>query len=241
MECTPIPKRYTKTIRFVLPLTVYWLGMSYWKKIKKVSLVAVATLIIVVVACNIWVIQSTEARVFSDASQIPHNKIALVLGTSSRLVGGAPNPFFVNRMARAAELFTLRKVDHFILSGDNRSRYYNEPETMRDALRVLGVPDSVITLDFAGLRTFDSIVRSREIFGVDSLTIITQTFHSYRALFISDRVNIHAVAVVANDPRSVKGALVYFREYLARTLAVMDLYLLNTVPKHLGAKEKLGA
>ena len=130
-------------------------------------------------------------------------------------------------------------MDHFILSGDNSTKYYNEPETMRRALIALGVPDSVITLDFAGLRTFDSIVRSKEIFGQDSITIITQPFHAYRALFISDCMHIQAVAVVATDLDSEKGSLVYFREYFARTKAVMDIYLLNTTPQHLGTKKPL--
>ena len=154
-------------------------------------------------------------------------------------MNGAPNPFFVSRMLRAAELYKKQKVDHFILSGDNRTKYYNEPETMRGALIALGVPDTVITLDYAGLRTFDSIVRSREIFGQDSLTIITQPFHSYRALFISDRVDICAIAIGAREPKTENALSVYIREYFARTKAVMDLYLLNTEPKHLGQKEPL--
>ncbi len=213
--------------------------MSVLRKIRKWGMVVAGGVVITVVACNIWVIKSTEARVFSNISQIPHNQVALVLGTSSRLKNGSPNPFFVNRMARAAEMYHQKKVEHLIVSGDNRTKYYNEPETMRAALMALGVPDSIITLDFAGLRTFDSIVRSKEIFGQDSLTIITQPFHAYRALFISDRMNIKAIAVVASEPKSEIKFTVYIREYFARTKAVMDLYLLNTVPKHLGAKEVL--
>jgi SanA protein len=210
-----------------------------WKKARKWIFIGLSLLVLSVVACNVWVVSSTQARVYDDIANVPHNKVALVLGTSSRLVGGAPNPFFVNRMTRAAELYKRNKVEHFILSGDNRTVYYNEPETMRGALMALGVPDSVITLDFAGLRTFDSIVRSKEIFGQDSITIITQTFHSYRAIFISDRVNVNAVAIVATEPDTEKALQVYFREYFARTKAVLDLYLLNTEPKHLGEKEPL--
>lgn len=213
--------------------------MNFWGKIRKWIFIVSACLLLAVVGCNLWVVRSTQSRVFFDISQIPYNKVALVLGTSSRLVGGSPNPFFVNRMSRAAEIFQLKKVEHFILSGDNSTKYYNEPETMRGALMSLGVPDSVITLDLSGLRTFDSIVRSKEIFGQDSLTIITQPFHAYRALFISDCMNMHAVAVVATDIESEKGSLVYFREYFARTKAVMDVYLLNTAPKHLGEKKPM--
>ena len=94
-------------------------------------------------------------------------------------------------------------------------------------------------MDYAGFRTLDSVVRSKEIFGQDSLTIITQPFHSYRALFISDRMNINAIAIVANEPKTENALSVYVREYFARTKAVMDLYLLNTAPKHLGQKEPI--
>ena len=139
--------------------------MKIWKRGKRWIFGAVIIFITAVLSCNIWIIQSTQQRVYEDVATVPHNKVALVLGTSSRLVGGKPNPFFVNRMAKAAELYKQKKVEHFILSGDNRTIYYNEPETMRDALIALGVPDSIITLDYAGIRTFDSIVRSKEIFG----------------------------------------------------------------------------
>lgn len=213
--------------------------MKFIKRARKWILISIGLVLLGVIVTNIWVIQSTQSRVYSDLDAVPHNKVALVLGTSSRLTNGDPNPFFVNRMSRAAELYKRKKVDHFILSGDNRTRYYNEPETMRGALIALGVPDTVITLDYAGLRTFDSIVRSREIFGQDSLTIITQPFHSYRALFISDRVNISAIAIVANEPKTENALSVYIREYFARTKAVLDLYLLNTEPRHLGQKEPL--
>jgi SanA protein len=165
--------------------------------------------------------------------------VALVLGTSHRSVGGGPNPFFEYRIKTAAELYKLGKIDHFILSGDNRTIFYNEPNEMKKALIKAGVPATAITLDFAGLRTLDSVVRSKEIFGQNKITIITQSFHSYRALFISDYYNIDAVAMVAEDPQIDRTFKVLLREYLARTVAVLDLYVFKTAPKHLGEKEKI--
>jgi SanA protein len=165
--------------------------------------------------------------------------MALVLGTSSKLVGGGPNPFFEQRMETAADLFRNGKIDHFILSGDNRSRYYNEPMEMRKALVKKGVPANAITLDYAGLRTLDSIIRCKQIFGQDKITIITQPFHSYRALFISDYYDIDAVAMVASEPNFENSIKVRVREYLARTKAVLDLYILKTSAKFLGEKEEV--
>jgi SanA protein len=91
------------------------------------------------------------------------------------------------------------------------------------------------------LRTLDSVVRSQKIFGQDEITIITQPFHSYRALFISEYYNMNAVAMVADEPGFEYSIKVRLREYLARTKAVLDLYVLKTVPRHLGQKEQLNS
>lgn len=196
-------------------------------------------LLAIVIACNVWIIKSTEELVYSDLQQLPDHRIALVLGTSYRSVGGGPNPFFQKRIEMAATLYTLGKIDHFILSGDNSTRYYNEPLEMKKALVRRGVPDSVITLDHAGLRTLDSVVRSKKIFGQNKITIITQPFHCYRALFISRYYDMDAVAMVADDPGLEQTFKVRLREYLARTKAVLDLYIFKTDPRFLGEKEEI--
>lgn len=188
---------------------------------------------------NIWIVKSTESRVITDSSKLPDHRVALVLGTSHKLVGGKPNPFFEKRMDTAAGLFNEGKIDQFLLSGDNRTRYYNEPNEMRKALIARGVPASAITLDYAGLRTLDSVVRSKKIFGQNQLTIITQPFHSYRALFISDFYGIAAVAMVAGEPDPESAVKVRIREYFARAKAVLDLYVFKTTPRFLGDKESM--
>ncbi|HMI66878.1 MAG TPA: ElyC/SanA/YdcF family protein [Cyclobacteriaceae bacterium] len=193
-----------------------------WGLIYALCLVALA-----VVASNIWVVWSTSDKVFSDYRLLPDNTVALVLGTSNKLTDGSPNPYFENRIKTAASLYKGGKVTHFLLSGDNRSKYYNEPMEMKKALVKQGVPDSVITLDYAGLRTLDSIVRSKEIFGQDKITIITQPFHCNRALFISRFYHIDAVAIQAVEPSPEAMVKVYVREYFARTKAIIDLYVLS--------------
>lgn len=213
--------------------------MIFWKRILRGTVTGISIVIIFVIASNLWVVKSTRSKVLDDLHQLNEGGVALVLGTSHRMISGVPNPFFENRIATAAELYKSRKVVHFILSGDNRTRYYNEPLEMKKALMKLGVPDSAITLDHAGLRTLDSIVRCKEIFGQSNIIIITQPFHSYRALFISDYYHMQAVALVAKEPTQEIALQVYFREYLARTKAVLDLYILGTVPRHLGEKEPL--
>jgi SanA protein len=210
-----------------------------WRKIRRVLVWGIASFLAILILTNAWIIFSTSDKVFLSVEEVPANQVALVLGTSNKLASGAPNPFFEARIKTAAQLYQDGKTRHFILSGDNRTRYYNEPLEMKKALVKMGIPDSVITLDYAGLRTLDTIVRCKEIFGQEEITIITQSFHSYRALFISQYYDMNAVALVAEEPTLEHGAKVYFREYFARTKAVLDLYILKTEPRHLGDKEPL--
>lgn len=199
----------------------------------------VALCILFFIISNIWVVRSTRDQVLSAYDELPDHRVALVLGTSHKTTAGQPNQFFEKRMDTAAQLYKIGKIDHFILSGDNRSRFYNEPVAMRKALINRGIPAAAITLDFAGLRTLDSVVRSKEIFGQSKIIIITQPFHSYRALFISDYYQIDAVAVVASEPDIEVSFKVKIREYFARTKAVLDLYILKTSPRFLGKKEDI--
>lgn len=208
-----------------------------WLKRVVVSVLALGFLFFLL--SNIWVVSSTKVNVLSAYDKLPDHRVALVLGTSNKTTAGLPNQFFEKRMDTAAELYKIGKIDHFILSGDNRSKFYNEPVAMRKALMSRGIPAAAITLDFAGLRTLDSIVRSKEIFGQDKIIIITQPFHSYRALFISRYYKIEAVAVVASEPELEISFKVKIREYFARTKAVLDLYILKTNPRFLGKKEDI--
>ena len=211
----------------------------FWRRARKGALITLSTIVLLLFVANVWVVNSTSDKVYSSTDSLPTNEVAVVMGTANKLVSGKPNPFFEYRIKMAAELYQSGKVKYFIVSGDNRTRYYNEPNEMKKALVKSGVPDSVITLDYAGLRTLDTIVRCKEIFGQDTITIITQPFHCYRALFISNYYDMNAVAVMTEDPNPETGVRVYVREYFARAKAILDLYVFKTEPKHMGEKEPL--
>lgn len=210
-----------------------------WRRVRIGVVTTAACMALLLLTTNIWVIESTSDKVYTNADSLPANDVAVVLGTSHKLTSGKPNPFFEYRIKTAVALYKSGKAKHFIVSGDNRTVQYNEPIAMKKALVKNGVPDSVITLDYAGLRTLDTIVRCKEIFGQDTITIITQPFHCYRAIFISNYYNMNAVAVMTEDPDSNSGIRVYVREYFARAMAVLDLYVFKTSPRHLGDKEPI--
>jgi SanA protein len=200
----------------------------------KVLLPLVLVVLFISVVLNWWVVSSTQNSVYSSVEDIPAHDVALVLGTSKYASSGKSNLFFKSRIEAAVKLYQAAKVKHFLLSGDNSKSYYNEPQDMRKALMQLGIPDSVITLDYAGFRTFDSVVRSIKVFKQKKLIIITQKFHSYRALFISRYYGIEALAFVTEPIPASYSFLTHIREYLARCKAVLDLYILRVQPRFLG-------
>ena len=187
-------------------------------------------------AVNIKVDNATEDKIYSDLTSIPHNRVALLLGTNPLNRYGRPNTYFTNRILTTAALYTNQKIDYIIASGDNNTTDYDEPTAMRDSLIAAGVPEERIILDFAGFRTLDSIVRAKEIFGCDSLTIITQADHGARALYLAEANGIKAVAAVApvRAGRLVRTRLA-LREWLARDKMMLDLWS-GKQPHFLGDK-----
>lgn len=190
---------------------------------------------LVVYFCNRAVAKAAEGKLFSDVEGVPYNKAGLLLGTAKYLSDNRLNYYYVYRLDAAEKLYKAGKIKYLIISGDNGRADYNEPGTMRDDLLQRGIDSAHIFLDYAGFRTFDSMVRLREIFGQDSVTVISQPFHNERALDIASREGIAAVGFNAKDLRDASGAKVQAREKLARVKVFLD-YLLQKKPKFLGPK-----
>ena len=129
-------------------------------------------------------------------SEIPFSKTGLLLGTSKFLANGYINPYYSYRIKAAAGLMQAKKIKFLIISGDNSQKNYNEPEMMKQDLVALGIDSTKLYLDFAGFRTFDSVIRAKEIFGQDSLTIISQRWHNERAIFIAEKEGLKAREVL---------------------------------------------
>jgi SanA protein len=211
-----------------------------WMIIMANSMIALLLLPLIVLFISNQVIRvSSEGHLYESTDLIPYNKVGLVLGTSHRVRGGGPNPYFHNRMQAASELYHNGKVSYLLVSGDNLTRWYNEPEQMRKELLILGVPDSVIYLDFAGLRTLDSVIRCREVFGQSSFTVVSQRFHNQRAVYIARQNGIEAIALNARDAEQGNHPSILVREWFAKANVFIDI-LVNKQPRFLGEKIDIG-
>jgi SanA protein len=209
------------------------------KKILYISAGLIVLTALLILYCNLQVRLATNSYLYQEAAITPHNQVGLVLGTSKRLSNGLPNQYFYNRIKAAVDLYKAGKIDRIIISGDNGSKYYNEPQDMKEALIERGLPEEVIYLDYAGFRTLDSVIRCKEIFGQNQITVISQKFHNARAIFIARHHNIEAVGYNARDVEKAAGFKTNAREVLARVKLFIDLYVTHQQPKFLGEKIKI--
>ncbi len=178
---------------------------------------------------------SAKNKTFYKADQIKKNKVGLVLGTAKYLKNGHLNLYFKYRIDATVTLYKQGKIDYVLISGDNGHKNYDEPTDFKNELIKRGIPANKIFLDYAGFRTLDSVIRAKEIFGQDSITIISQKFHNERAIYLASNNGIDAVGFNAKDVTIKYGLKTKIREYLARTKAVLDV-IFGIKPKFLGKK-----
>ena len=209
--------------------------MSKRKKILLSFSLLLVALITSIFYCDWKVRTAARDKTFSDVSQVPHRHVGLLLGTGKFLGTGNINPYYRYRIDAATRLLNAKKIDYIVISGDNSRQDYSEPDMMRADLIAAGIDSTRIYLDFAGFRTFDSMVRLREIFSQNDVTVISQEFHNERALFIASREGINAIGFNARDLSASAGIRTQVREKLARVKVFAD-YIFGVEPKFLGPK-----
>ena len=208
------------------------------KRRKKIILwlggIAIFGVALLVVGCNLIVVWDSKGKTYDSVSQIPHNRVGLLLATSPTTSGGAHNFYFDNRIKAADELYKVGKIDYIIASGGDYTKTQkigcDEPKSILDSLVAWGVPAERIILDYEGTTTRISIYKAGQIYGLDSVTIISQKDHNERAIFLANLCQIKAVGYNAAPSHirrnRIKNTL---REYLAR-VKMFGTIIIATTP-----------
>ena len=217
-------------------------GKKRWIRWLKMTLILGVLLVLGFVGfigyANYVATRAGKGILFDDVHDVPSQRAGLVFGCSEKF-GSRDNLYFKYRIQAAAELWHAGKVDFLIVSGDNRVENYNEPVAMRKALVRAGVPFKKIVCDYAGLRTLDSVVRAKEIFGLTEVIFVSQKFQNERAAYIA---KAHGMTVYGYNARDVEGYAARKtedREVFARVKMWIDVNITHERPKHMGEKEEV--
>lgn len=206
-----------------------------------IALAGFAILVILFVMYTNWIIIST-ARPFTyrSAAEVPEQNVAIVLGAGvygrDRL-----SAMLEDRVLSAIDLYKSAKVEKLLMTGDNSAANYDEVSAMRRYALNNAVPVDDIIRDFAGFRTYDSMYRARNLWGVRSAVVVTQEFHLARSVYIARRLGIDAVGLVGDRRKYWSGSLrkSQIREVAARTAAWLQVNITRPQPKFLGPPQSL--
>lgn len=197
---------------------------------------------ILVWAPTVYANLSTRAKRYDlhkvSASEVPKRKVGIVFGAGIVRATGEPTPYLRNRVKTAANLYREGRVDKLLMTGDNSSRGYSEPEVMRDLAMKLGVSKKDIVLDYAGYNTYDSCYRANKIFNIKSATLVTQGYHLPRAVMACQGMGIETIGVSAvRDGRDFTARYI-MREWLSTDKIAIQL-VLKPKPLILGEPEPI--
>jgi SanA protein len=210
------------------------------RKCRRIRLFLGLSLLIVLsllILADVYVGSFSKGRLYQKAEDVPYRRAAVVLGCN-KYAYGRLNLYYQHRIQAAVELWEAGKIDAILVSGDNSRKEYDEPGSMKADLVEKGIPAEYIALDYAGFRTLDSMIRAKEVFGLDEYIVVSQPFHCQRAIYLAGRKGQSVIGYAAVNPTGVLTIKVRLREVFARFAAVLDIIISRTT-KFLGPRETI--
>lgn len=191
--------------------------MKFLKNIIKAILVIICAGLIFLFGINFFVKKTTADRIIPEesASSLKDIDCILVLGAGVKS-DKTPSLMLGERLDSGVRLYQNKASLKLVMSGDHRQENYNEVQVMKDYAIDKGVPSSDIFMDHAGVSTYDSVYRVKEIFQAKKIIIVSQEYHLYRALYIAKSLGLDAYGVASDTRRYAGQEWRDLREVLAR-------------------------
>lgn len=188
------------------------------KNLKTLTALLLATIVLILVGVfgvNFYVLKSTEDQILDidDSTKASYDAI-LILGAG--IVGDKPSPMLKERLDRGIELYNKGIAPIIIMSGDHTRSDHDEVNVMKRYASIAGVPSDDIFMDHAGISTYDSIYRLKEVFSIKKVAIVTQGYHLYRAIYIANALGLDSVGFDAKKKTYSGQFKREIREVLAR-------------------------
>ena len=198
-----------------LPIFVYPIGLTIslvvlavflwrWRRLQTAVLIFAAILLFV--ASNQYVAYALARPLewqYLPPDPLPQADAIVVLGGMVRWAD-YPQPVpnlneSGDRLLYAAWLYQQGVAEHLLLAGgQGPGATTSEAEEMRDALLIMGVPESAMWLEDASLNTYENALFSKPILegqGVEKIALVTSAAHMPRSMGIFEKMGYDVVAL----------------------------------------------
>lgn len=214
------------------------------KKFKKifVALIILGLLgILSLLGINTYVLVSTDNFIEnSENLKDGEADYILILGAGLR-PDGTPSPMLKERLDRGIELYKSGVSSKIIMSGDHENDDHDEVNAMKDYVTSQGIPSDAIYMDHAGISTYDSVYRAKEIFDASNIVIVTQKYHLHRAIHIAHSLGLNAYGVDAQKTvyrgqtyREIREILARIKDFFKCLIKPESTHMGDTIPVSAG-------
>lgn len=209
---------------------------------KKIYIIIAVSVILVVFlsvfSVNYYVKSISGKKIISPEkiTEINNADCIIILGCGVKF-NGQPSMMLADRLERGIDLYKQGVAPKIIMSGDHGQIEYDEVNTMKQFAIDKNIPSEDIFMDHAGFSTYESMYRAKEIFKAQSVVIVSQEYHLYRAIYIAEKLGIEAYGVNADyrlyggeKYREAREILARFKDFFKTVFKPEPTYLGETIP-----------
>ena len=209
---------------------------------KKIYIIIAVSVILVVLlsvfSVNYCVKSISSKKIISPEkiTEINNADCIIILGCGVKF-NGQPSMMLADRLERGIDLYKQGVAPKIIMSGDHGQIEYDEVNTMKQFAIDKNIPSEDIFMDHAGFSTYESMYRAKEIFKAQSIVIVSQEYHLYRAIYIAEKLGIEAYGVNADyrlyggeKYREAREILARVKDFFKTVFKPEPTYLGETIP-----------
>lgn len=195
--------------------------------IRRIPQYLLILLILLLLLFPFLVVLSGRSSTYTSIDTAQPAPVAIVYG-AGLTIDNQPSDALMDRLTVAADLVKHGLVDRILVSGDNRTATYNEPDVMKRTLvEMFDIDETIIFADYAGRRTYDTCRRAHELWGIDEAILVTQGYHLPRAIWTCEAIGIQSSGISATLQPYIKEIPFKIREIAAIYKALIDLSIIE--------------
>ena len=189
---------------------------------------------VAVVGINAYMISYVSDYILTE-EDLKNENFDCIMVLGAGLWDGEPSPMLQERLDFGLKAYETGCSEKLLMSGDHGREEYDEVNKMKDVAIENDVLADNIFMDHAGFSTYESMYRARDIFQVEKMVIVTQTYHLYRAVYDARKLGIDAYGFAAERleypiTNDVREALARVKDFFYCIIEPEPTYLGEEIP-----------
>lgn len=153
----------------------------------------------------------------------PPQDVPYVIVLGAKVNGETMSLSLYNRAQTALTyLIDNPKSKVVVTGGQGKDESITEASAIQKFLLENGIDNARILVEDTSTSTYENLKNTYDLYSIEEAVIVTNTFHSYRAHYLANELNMTTYPLNAETPSIIK-----LKSYLREYLAITKTYLLK--------------